>query len=81
MSGPHNTSPGRLRQIAEDLSAEGWHTIAGTIAQVADEKTQLLACLIEADTRLRAHPGGDTRCKEDIERAGALLAKHGHRVG
>ena len=38
MSGPHDTSPDRLRQIAEDLSAEGWHTIAATISQVADEK-------------------------------------------
>lgn len=38
MSGPHDTSVPRLRQIAEDLSAEGWHTIAGTISQVADEK-------------------------------------------
>ena len=37
MNGPHDTSPPRLRQIAEDLSAEGWHTWAGTIAQVADE--------------------------------------------
>jgi len=37
MKGPHDTSPPRLRQIAEDLSAEGWHTWAGTISQVADE--------------------------------------------
>jgi hypothetical protein len=37
VSGPHSTSPERLRQIAEDLRSEGWYTIAGTISQVADE--------------------------------------------
>jgi hypothetical protein len=36
----HNTTPERLRQIAEDLRSEGWYTIAGTIAQVADEKEE-----------------------------------------
>lgn len=36
----HNTAPDRLRQIAEDLQAEGWYTIASTIAQVADEKEE-----------------------------------------
>jgi hypothetical protein len=40
MRGPHDTSPPRLRQIAEDLQAEGWYTIAGTIWQVAEEKEQ-----------------------------------------
>jgi len=34
---PHDTSIPRLRQIAEDLSDEGWHTWAGTVSQVADE--------------------------------------------
>ncbi len=49
MNGPHDTSPPRLRQIAEDLSAEGWHTIAGTIWQVADEKEQCMSLTKERD--------------------------------
>jgi hypothetical protein len=41
--GPHNTSPPRLRQIADDLRTEGWHGFAGTIDQVADERERAMA--------------------------------------
>ena len=61
MSAPHDTSPPRLRQIAESLSLEGWHTWAGTIDQVATEieRRDHLLRKIRAHTGLPPYPTPD----------------------
>jgi hypothetical protein len=61
VSGPHDTSPARLRQIAEDLRSEGWYTIAGTIAQLADELAELMIEVVELRAATKDRTSSEAR--------------------
>lgn len=61
MSGPHDTSPARLRQIAEDLHSEGWYTIAGTIDQLAGELAELMIEVVELRAAVKDRTSSEAR--------------------